>query len=155
MVFGKFLSPLDDFTECHKIRREVFIEEQGVSEEDEYDGTDAMNMHLLVSDGEKYVATGRISLIDGIYKISRVAVLKSERGKYYGDFAVRMLCDRAFQNGAQSVFINSQTHAVRFYKSIGFEEIGDEFMEAGIPHVKMELKKCKFTSKCGNCGGCH
>lgn len=154
MVFGKFLSPLDDLSECLEIRREVFIDEQGVAEELEYDGSDSTAMHLIVFDGEKTVATGRISLIDGIYKISRVAVRKEERGKYYGDFTVRMLCDRAFQNGAEVVYINSQTHAVGFYESIGFECVGDEFMEAEIPHIEMQLKRCKFVSKCGNCGGC-
>lgn len=154
MVSGRFLSPADDLSQCYAIRRKVFIEEQGVPEELEFDGSDAYAMHLLVFDGEKNVATGRISLIDGIYKIGRVAVLKDERGKNYGDLTVRMLCDRAFRNGAKEVWLDAQLHAVGFYESIGFKTVGTEFLDAGIPHIKMVLKCGNFTTKCGKCVNC-
>ena len=134
-----------DLHEIHAIRRAVFMEEQGVSEEDEMDGTDAGAIHLLVCDGGVPVATGRL-LIDGdIYTLGRIAVIKERRGKGYGDFTVRLLIRRAYELGGNEQRLHSQSHAVGFYEKLGFVAETDEYMEAGIPHVGMV--------RCGDIGG--
>lgn len=150
MVKGVYLNGEDDLSDAFDIRRKVFIEEQKVAEELEMDGMDAYAIHAVAYAEGKAVATGRIIYDGDTYKIGRVAVLKEERGKQYGDFIVRMLADRAFLHGAKEVLLGSQLHAVGFYEKIGFEPYGEVFDDAGIPHIHMKLKRDALCKKCKN-----
>lgn len=151
MVQGKYLYYGDDLTDVYYIRRKVFIEEQGIPEENEFDENDQISVHALVYDNEddnKPVATGRV-YHDGInYRIGRIAVLKEERGKYYGDFIVRLLVNKAFMSGAEEVKISAQTLAVPFYEKIGFKTYGDIYEEDGSDHIAMEVKLGAICKKC-------
>jgi len=84
MLTAEWFTGEKNLREVHAIRRKVFIEEQGVTEEEEMDGTDAGAIHLLVRDDGLPVATGRIIIEDDKYYIGRVAVLKEQRGKNTG-----------------------------------------------------------------------
>ena len=150
VVKGVYLNGENDLTDAINIRRKVFIEEQNVAEEIEIDGMDPYAIHAVAYIEDKAVATGRIIYDGDTYKIGRVAVLKEERGKQYGDFIMRMLIDKAFLHGAEEVILGAQIHAVGFYEKLGFEQYGEVFEEAGISHIHMKLKNGNLCKKC-NC----
>ena len=135
----------EDLTDSKEIRRKVFVEEQKVPEELEYDEYDNLATHLIAYDGEKAVATARLAFVGGHHKIGRVAVLKEERGKRYGDFVVRQMLKNAFDEGIESVYVGAQIQARGFYETIGFKAINEEiYDEAGIPHVMMRIVEEDF-----------
>ncbi len=118
------------------IRELVFVREQGVPLELEWDEQDPHCDHALAYAGDGLaVATGRL-LPDG--HIGRMAVLKEWRGKGVGALVLRALVEQARQRRHVSVRLNAQAYAAGFYRRFGFEVSGPEFMEAGIPHVPMQ-----------------
>ena len=120
------------------LRIEVFVVEQGVPVELEWDEADEVSIHAVAYDEEgQPVATGRL-LPDG--HIGRMAVRKSARGQGIGDEVLRCLLDEARRLGHQELVLHAQTHAAGFYARHGFTRVGDEFMEAGIPHHRMVLR---------------
>jgi len=122
----------------HAVRRTVFIEEQHVPEALEWDDDDAKSRHVLaLSVHGDPIGTGRL-LPDG--HIGRMAVLREWRGKGVGSAILRALLDLARQDGLHTIRLNAQTHALSFYARHGFNAIGDEFMEAGIPHREMQIR---------------
>jgi predicted GNAT family N-acyltransferase len=161
-IQGKFKVASDDLTDIFEIRRKVFIEEQGIPCEEEFDTYDNDAVFCVVYEPKEMkddegkeevisVATGRLVLLeDGRYKIGRVAVLKEYRGRKYGDMVVKMLVNKAFMSGAMMVYISSQISAKGFYQTIGFEEYGEIYMEAGIEHIGMILYRDKLCTSCGH-----
>lgn len=137
MIRTKWINGDKDIDAAIHIRTEVFVKEQNVPPEIEIDGTDANAIHLIVYDEALPVATGRILKIDDEYVLGRIAVLKEQRGRGYGDLVVRMLIRRAYEMGADKQIIHSQTHAASFYERLGFTRFGEEYAEAGIPHINM------------------
>ncbi|MDD4912403.1 MAG: GNAT family N-acetyltransferase [Sideroxydans sp.] len=120
------------------IRDAVFIREQGVPEALEWDEFDADCRHALaLSLNGEAVACGRI-YTNG--HIGRVAVMKSWREQRVGTAIVEALLDEARSRGYPWVDIDAQTHAVPFYQGFGFAAVGEEFMDAGLPHIKMKLE---------------
>ncbi|MBM7456843.1 hypothetical protein HNR62_002745 [Oceanisphaera litoralis] len=117
------------------IRAEVFIREQHIDPELEFDGLDGAAIHVLVVANGEYVGTGRL-LNDG--HIGRIAILRDYRGQGLGAKVVRALVDEATRRGYPRVYLGAQTHAVDFYAKLGFTPFGEEFMDAGIPHLAME-----------------
>ncbi|WP_318480634.1 GNAT family N-acetyltransferase [Photobacterium leiognathi] len=128
------------FDDAHRglirtVREQVFIQEQQIDPEIEFDGLDSEAVHVLVMDGEQPLGTGRI-LADG--HIGRIAIMKAARGQGLGAKVVQALVEYAQQQGYPRVDLGAQTHAVDFYRKLGFMPYGDEFMEANIPHQAME-----------------
>ncbi|AMX83278.1 acetyltransferase [Geobacillus subterraneus] len=120
------------------VRRLVFIEEQNVPEEEEIDAFEQESSHLVLYDGEKPVAAGRLRFIDeGVGKIERICVLPSYRGCGAGRMVMEAIERLAKTKGAKKVKLNAQTHAEPFYKKLGYEVVSGVFMDAGIPHVTM------------------
>ena len=120
------------------IREMVFIREQGVPPELEWDELDAACLHLLAVDPAGNPAgTARLSPKG---KIGRMAVLKECRGKGMGNMLMQRLLAEAQNMQIQQVALNAQMQAIDFYKKFGFMVAGEEFMEAGIPHVRMVLQ---------------
>jgi len=119
------------------IRREVFIREQQVPEELEWDGLDENAYHLLARDTfGNAVATARM-LPDG--HIGRVAVVKPWRGKGVGTELMRRMLHEARRRGLLQVHLDAQVKAVEFYERLGFSAEGPELLDAGIPHRHMFL----------------
>jgi len=117
------------------IRREVFIEEQHVPEELEWDEYDETAQHVIALDTDgKAVATGRIKN-DG--HIGRMAVLKSYRQQGIGTAILLALLNVALKNKLTSVYLHAQISAVAFYEKQGFICNSKEFMDAGIAHKSM------------------
>jgi predicted GNAT family N-acyltransferase len=118
------------------IRRRVFVDEQKIPEKDEFDGEDASCLHVLARLNRDPVGTGRLNPAG---KIGRIAVVAGRRGQGIGSQILRDLLDAARQAGIREPFLHAQLQAVPFYEKFGFSREGEEFDEAGIPHVRMSL----------------
>lgn len=120
------------------VREDVFILEQGVPLDLDRDDHDARCMHVLARalDGTA-IGTGRMTP-DG--QIGRMAVLRDWREHGVGTMLLHALLDLARTRKFGAVTMHAQRDAVPFYLHHGFDEDGDEFEEAGIPHVRMRRK---------------
>lgn len=121
------------------IRREVFVEEQGVSPEEEYDGLDPECRHYLLTLDGAPMATARMRVLDGKAKLQRVAVLKPGRGCGLGLALMRRMLEDARAEGLTGAALSSQVYAIPFYERLGFVAHGPEYPDAGIPHRDMTL----------------
>ena len=120
------------------IREKVFMQEQGVSAELEWDGRDESCHHVLaLSANGEAIGCGRITP-DG--HIGRVAVLPEWRMKHIGTAILELLVDYARTQNYYQVELNAQVQIIPVYKKFGFETVGKEFMDANIPHRKMTLQ---------------
>lgn len=118
-----------------KVRFEVFVLEQGVPEELEWDEFDATARHALAEDVAGHaIAVGRL-LPDG--HIGRLAVQPEWRRKKVGAALLEFLVADARRQGHRAIALNAQVHALAFYARYGFVACGAVFMEAGIPHQAM------------------
>lgn len=117
-----------------EIRRRVFIEEQGVPKELEWDGADNDAQHWLAFLDGAPVGTARL-LRNG--HIGRMAVLARGRGRGVGSAILQRILDAAEQRHLREVYLHAQTHALAFYEHFGFVAEGPEFLDAGIPHRTM------------------
>lgn len=123
-----------------EIRKEVFVQEQGVSLEEEFDKFDNLDgqcEHILIYYNGRPVGTGRVRWVNGIGKLERICILKEYRMLGIGKFIIKGLEKIASERGAVSVKLHGQTHAENFYKKLGYHTSSEVFMEDGIPHVLM------------------
>ncbi len=118
------------------IRTSVFINEQHVPEAEEWDDDDATALHIIVIKNSEVIATARLTQQG---KIGRMAVLKDHRKQGIGSMMLTELIKVAKQRELKEIKLWSQTHAQDFYKKHGFIAQGDEFLDAGIPHIEMRL----------------
>jgi predicted GNAT family N-acyltransferase len=120
-----------------RVRRRVFVEEQGVPEAEEWDAADPVARHLLAeTPNREPIGTGRL---EPTGKIGRIAVLPDWRRAGIGREIVRHLVNQATELGFGSVYLHAQTAAEDFYRGLGFRAEGPVFDEVGIPHVRMRL----------------
>jgi predicted GNAT family N-acyltransferase len=117
-----------------QLRRQVFINEQAVTEEDEWDASDPVSVYVLATRNREPVGTGRLTP-DG--KIGRLAVLSEFRGRGVGGRILQMLIQEAYHRGLVQVTLHAQLHAQSFYEKHGFRAEGAAFDEAGIAHRRM------------------
>lgn len=142
---------LHPMTEVHKIkskaeleiafgiRRTVFVMEQNVEPEEEYDDDDHRCTHFIAYQDGVACGTARWRFKDkGIIKLERFAVLESFRNKGIGAALVKAVVEDLPY--AEKVMLHAQVHALGFYSKLGFEAYGPEFDEAGIMHYAMKLK---------------
>ncbi len=126
-----------DLDALRSVRETVFVLEQRVPPEEEWDDEDPRCRHALARDDQgRPIGTGRLSL-DG--KIGRMAVLPDWRGRGVGAALLQHLLDLARSRGLVEVRLNAQVSALEFYRRFGFHPHGDRFMEAGIAHQAMRL----------------
>jgi len=142
LVITKFTTTKAEWPEqaalLKKIRKTVFVIEQGVSSEIEWDGRDHLCQHVIAySMNNDAIGTGRM-LPNG--HIGRIAVLAAWRGKGVGGAILKSLIELARETENNKVYLNSQTRAIDFYRKFSFKPQGQVFMEAGIPHQTMSLK---------------
>lgn len=120
-----------------EVRETVFVDEQAVTLEEEWDGVDSTCRHVLAQDGnDAPIGTGRLSP-DG--HIGRMAVLESWRGRGVGGAILEALIALARQDGMRQVELLAQLHALPFYARHGFEAFGEEVYDARILHRRMVL----------------
>lgn len=126
---------------CFSIRHRVFVDEQQVDPELEYDGLDDQAFHLLALVDGQAAGTLRIRFPNGMAKIERVAVLQEFRTAGIGAALTRAALDRIrAEPGVEKAVLGAQVSVIGFYEKFGFVPVGPEFTDAGIPHQMMELK---------------
>lgn len=117
------------------VRYDVFVLEQKVPLDMEWDEMDARCVHAVAYDAEgQAIGTGRL-LPDG--HIGRMAVRQGVRGQGIGARLLEALVEAARARGDREVMLNAQAQAEPFYERYGFRREGEMFMEAGIPHIRM------------------
>ncbi len=121
------------------LRYQVFVVEQSVPEEMEWDEFDEVALHAVVTADNQTIGTGRLIINGHIAKIGRMAVQSSRRNQGIGKSILNALIQTAKEKGAQECILHAQTHAIAFYAKADFEPHGPIFDEAGIPHVEMRL----------------
>ena len=123
-----------DNAEIRRIREAVFVAEQSVPAELEWDAEDQEAVHFLALEGDFAVGTARL-LADG--EIGRVSVLKDWRGLKVGDALLKAAIIEAENRDLKQQKLIAQVHASEFYQRHGFRIVSEEFLEAGISHVEM------------------
>jgi len=125
------------------IRYQVFIVEQQISEEEEWDDDDFVAIHALAFKNRLPIGTGRLIIneTDQVNaKIGRMAVLENYRSQGYGRAILKKLIDVGKEKGVQEFILHAQVHALDFYLREGFKPEGDVFDEVDMPHQKMILR---------------
>ena len=126
-----------DFDDLRGIREEVFVIEQQIPRDLEFDSIDPTCHHVIARDNLHHaVGTARLS---NDFKIGRMAVLADWRGKGVGTALLLALLEKARKLGGTEISLNAQTSVLGFYEKFGFNTVGDVFMEANIPHQQMRL----------------
>lgn len=123
-----------------RIRHQVFVIEQAVPKQEEWDGQDPECLHVLAWQDQRALGTARL-LPDG--HIGRVAVLAEARGLGVGAALMRATIEAARQSGHTQVELAAQIQALAFYQRLGFRAWGEEFLDAGILHRNMTLQLSK------------
>jgi predicted GNAT family N-acyltransferase len=126
-----------DFASIRHVRETVFIDEQRVPRELEFDDRDPLCVHVLVFDGDVPVGTGRLDLDYG-GKVGRVAVVATHRRAGVGKALMERLHAIARERNHVRLWCNAQLTAVPFYEPLGYVASGPTFVEAGIEHVRMD-----------------
>jgi predicted GNAT family N-acyltransferase len=121
------------------IRHEVFIKEQEVPVELEWDEFDQEALHAIVKKDQEVIGTARLIIDNANARIGRMAIQKKYREQGIGQKLLSTLIQTAKEKGAQECILHAQTHAIAFYAKADFEPNGPIFDEAGIPHVEMRL----------------
>ena len=126
-----------DFADLRAVRTEVFVVEQAVPEDEEWDELDALSQHVVARDSDRRpIGTGRLTPKG---TIGRMAVLKDWRGRGVGEALLRVLLEQARARHFHNIEIHAQSHALAFYERAGFEAYGDAFDECGILHRHMRI----------------
>jgi predicted GNAT family N-acyltransferase len=126
-----------DFKDLRAVREPVFVVEQRVPIEMEWDELDPHCFHVIARDAEhRPIGTGRLT---PEHKIGRLAVLREWRGRGVGDALLQALIDQARRREWPEVSLHAQVDAIGFYEKWGFEPYGERFEEAGIQHQSMRL----------------
>lgn len=137
---SKRITQEDDLKIAFHIRKEVFVKEQNVPFDEEFDEFDTLNElaeHILVYYNEQPVGTGRVRWVDGYGKLERICILAPYRKFGLGKVIIGALEEIAKEKGLSQVKLHGQTHAEGFYEKLGYQTSSSVFMEAGIPHVVM------------------
>jgi predicted GNAT family N-acyltransferase len=132
-----------DLPNVYAIRRTVFIDEQQVPAEEEFDRYEKESEHFLAYyDGVPCGAARWRETTGGTAaKLERFAVLKEFRGKGVGSALVeKVLTDVLAQKKYTRVYLNAQLAAIALYEKFGFTQVGEEFLECDIRHMQMELR---------------
>lgn len=153
MITGKLIyqAELDKIID---LRKQVIYDETGILYEDLYEIRDQESIHAMILEdigSNKIVGTGRIYFDGNEFTIDNIAVLTNYRRKGYGDFAVRLLINKAISSGANLIILNAQYKYIDFYKTIGFQLKNEIVFEVnGIAHIQMEINRENITTQCRN-----
>ena len=133
----KISKGLKDVPEAMYIRQTVFVDEQGFI--DEFDDIDEIAFHVLIFDGDKAVATGRVFLDEEKHwHAGRIAVLAEYRKQHMGARVMEALEECAKHQGADEIVLSAQMQAVGFYEKVGYENLGELHYDQGCPHITMK-----------------
>ncbi len=131
---------IDEHESLKMIRQKVFIEEQKVTSQLEWDGMDEEAIHFLAFKNEKAIGCARAFVIKNHMQLGRMAVLKAYRGESVGTALIEKVITTAKLNQLSAIYISAQCHAIDFYKKFGFEVTSDIYLDAEIQHRDMKLE---------------
>ena len=123
------------------VRTAVFVHEQGIAPEDEWDADDATALHAVLFDvnGQPLGNARLLQPSVKVAKVGRMAVLEKARGQGYGARLLHALIREAKRRGHKEVHLSAQRSAEQFYAAHGFSAVGEPFDEVGIAHIEMQL----------------
>jgi predicted GNAT family N-acyltransferase len=132
------ISTSADRDACFALRQEVFVGEQQVPSDLEWDGQDDQARHFALKSDGKIIATCRVRRIGSAAKIERVAVQKDCRGRGIGRTLMKYVLQVLKGAGnIELLKLSSQVSAIPFYEKLGFKARGHEYIDAGMPHYDM------------------
>lgn len=124
-----------DLAALREVREQVFLVEQNIPPDEEWDALDETSRHVIARDRNgKPIGTGRLT---PEHRIGRMAVLESWRGRGVGEAIMNVLLEQARGLRWTELELHAQTHALPFYAKFGFEAVGEEYDECGIAHRTM------------------
>lgn len=124
MFYLKQITSDAELVQAQAIRRQVFVEEQGIPAALEYDGADPSAIHVVAYQGECAVATGRLLLeADGLGILGRIAVVANARGQGIGGQVVRQLEQCAVTAGVQRLILHPHAYLEKFYTDLGYQTV--------------------------------
>ncbi len=128
-----------ELKQAYEIRKLVFIEEQHISEEEEWDGLDDSAVQFVAKNEDRVIGTARVRFpAPDNAKIERMAVLKSFRQQGVGREILYNIENFLRKKQIPKAVLNAQWTAIPFYRSCGFVKTGEPFYEAEIKHIKMQ-----------------
>lgn len=127
----------DEMEEVLRIRDEVFVREQRLTNDARRDPDDRSSIHYLAWRDGRPLGTGRLTLHGREAQVAWVAVRPEARGTGLGRAIMEAIVERADRDGAAYTVLNAQDHAITFYEQLGFEIVGPEFTMGGIGHRVM------------------
>lgn len=140
----KKINTEDELKKVLNLRNEVFVQEQNVDPEIEYDEYDTIHRKDVIHFGayieNEIVGTFRLILEDKTVKVGRVAVSKRARGKNCGLRMMQQADVFALNNGYKELVLGAQEYAIPFYEKCGYEAYGEIFLDADIRHKMMKKK---------------
>ncbi len=137
----KLVESENELRGAFEVRRRVFVEEQGIAEELDFDGNDGKALHMVVKDGVEVIGTARVRFLAAKQaKLERMAVLDGFRRMGIGREITAFLIEELRNRQIEQVVLHAQYEMVPFYKSCGFEETGLPFTEAGLKHIEMQRR---------------
>jgi predicted GNAT family N-acyltransferase len=126
-----------DVAAAFAVRHEVFVVGQQVPPELERDAADGSAVHVVAEAGGRVVGAGRLVVDGAVGVLGRLAVLPELRGSGFGVQLVRLIEQQAVARGCTTVELHAQVPVRGFYQRLGYLAYGDEYDEAGIPHISM------------------
>ena len=120
------------------LRREVFVHEQHVPPEDEFDSYDLTATHVVALDDGNVVGCLRIIFLPEHVKFGRVVVAASARGKGIASRMMTFAMAHASARGETRFYLTAQTDKLALYEKLGFTAYGEEFQDGGMPHLAMK-----------------
>lgn len=127
------------FSDVRAIRKNVFIEEQGVNSSKEQDEFEEEAIHYLLRQNNNNVGAARRRATDNGIKLERFAILKEYRGRGMGKKLVEEVL-KDVEGSKEQIYLHAQIQVVDFYANLNFVKEGEWFNEAGISHYKMTFK---------------
>ncbi|AIW40093.1 GNAT family N-acetyltransferase [Paenibacillus jamilae] len=132
---AKIVMTEEELKAAYQIRKAVFVEEQGISHEEEFDAYDQEAEHMVIWDQGQPVGASRWRIVDGIAKFERICVLASHRKHGVGKMILTFLEQHALNKGLNQAKLHGQTQAEPFYHKLGYQTASEVFIEDGLPHV--------------------
>lgn len=134
----RIVSSEQELHDAFSVRKQVFITEQNVPEEEEIDQFEDEAVHFVLYNNGMPAGAGRFRTVDGNGKVERICVLKENRQSGSGKAIMDKIEEHAKKQGLPALKLNAQTQAIPFYEKLGYQVISEEFMDAGIPHRTMK-----------------
>ncbi|WP_141432766.1 GNAT family N-acetyltransferase [Bacillus sp. 03113] len=127
-----------ELNDAFLIRKKVFIDEQNVPTEIEIDEFENSSVHFVLYNEKVPCGAGRLRVFPSYAKVERICILPSNRKGGSGKAIMNKIEEYAKEQNISILKLNAQSHAIPFYKKLGYEIISEEFFEAGIPHMTMQ-----------------